>query len=411
MEVVTNTTVVPFEDILNSLNEVADKEKKGKIEDFFTRIEDSPPADQIVAAKKPEEQEGSKEPPLTESKVETESAKQDPPKEEPVKVEKIENVVDDIISGEPKKVEQTGDIHKLYMELVKNEVITGFDDDQPVTSLEELQYLIEENRKKDREKILSEELPQFVESLPEEVQALVKYASEGGKDFKGMFRALAEVEEFRQIEVKEEDRRGQEEVAYRYLKATNYARGNENKIRELIDEWVDNNTIYKRSKEFKVELDEMGEQLVAQKLKEQEKRAKEEEKRQQEVKQAVYNSIIKEDNLNGIKLDKQTQQKIFAGLTNKAWKSSLDGREMDMLDALVEYYRVHKPDYKLLGEALYLLLEPENYKKKVSSEIKQKLAGETQRVLKTEEGRRTSSSSVAEPKGISRKPTNNNFWK
>ena len=45
---------------------------------------------------------------------------------------------------------------------------------------------------------------QFFESLPEELQIAARYVAEGGTDMKGLFSTLAQVEEVRDLDVKNE---------------------------------------------------------------------------------------------------------------------------------------------------------------------------------------------------------------
>jgi hypothetical protein len=410
MEIQETTGAVSFEQLTGFLNPETKADDSSK-KDFFSHIDNDISTDNIIVPTKETK---------TTAKVEDEEVIEEviPDKDTPdaeIIETTTEDIVQSIVADNKTKPDTTSlkGLDSIYKELIKDEVLVGFSDDKPVESVEELKLLIQENMKMERQKVIDEELPQFVESLPDEVQALVKYATEGGKDFKGMFKALAEVEEFKQIEVKETDKKGQRDTAFKYLKATNFAKGNEEKINEIIDEWEDNGTLFKKAKEFKPELDEMSEKLVAQKLQEQELKAREQEKRNEQQKELVYESIVKDNNLNGIKLDKQTQGKLFAGLTQRHWKSQ-DGtdREIDALDAIIEHYKYTKPDYKLLAEALYLLSNPTDYKKKLASEIKQKTVGETVRTLRTEESRRGGGNEVAsEGKvGIKRTSGNNSFW-
>jgi len=114
--------------------------------------------------------------------------------------------------------------------LIDEGLIIPFDDEKSMEeySLKDWKELLEANFQ-EREKAVRQETPrQFFESLPEELQYAAKYVADGGQDLKGLFKALAEVEEVREMST--DDSNDQEYIIRSYLRATGF--GNDSEIDE-----------------------------------------------------------------------------------------------------------------------------------------------------------------------------------
>ena len=92
-------------------------------------------------------------------------------------------------------------------------------------------------------KVRQETPVEFFESLPEELQYAAKYVADGGQDLKGLFAALAQVEQVR--EMNPADEYDQEMIVRQYLQATNF--GNSDEIEEEITTWRDLGVLEKKS--------------------------------------------------------------------------------------------------------------------------------------------------------------------
>ena len=319
--------------------------------------------------------------------------------------------VDDAIKDEEKtsggrpKVDKSGLVDTMS-KLIEEGLIIPFDDEKSMDeySLKDWKELLQANFE-EREKAVRQETPkQFFESLPEELQYAAKYVADGGQDLKGLFRALAHVEEFR--EMSPEDPGDQEFIVRSYLRATGF--GDDGEIDEEISTWKDLGKLEQQAKKFKPKLDAMQEQVVAQQL------AQQEDLRQQQQEAAdayvgnVYEAL-KAAEVNGLKLDKKTQAQLYTGLVQPQYPS-ISGRPTNLLGHLLEKYQFVEPNYPLIAEALWLLSDPDAYRQNLVKQGKNQAVEQTVRQLKTEQSNKIASSVVDEPETKTQKkivrPTN-----
>lgn len=291
--------------------------------------------------------------------------------------------------GRPKK----GDISSVFNKLIEEEIIIPFDDDKDITdySLNDWKELLQANFE-ERERKVRETTPrQFFESLPEELQYAAKYVMDGGQDLKGLFKALSVVEEYRELDITRES--DQERVVRQYLQATGF--GSEDEISDEIETWKDLGRLEQQAKKWKPKLDAMQEEVIAQRLAEQEEMKSQQEKASQDYMENVYNAL-RPGELNGIKLDKKTQAALYAGLVQPNYQS-VRGGQTNQLGHLLEKYQFVEPNYQLISEALWLLSDPEGYRAKIAEVGKKEAVEKTVRQLKTEQANRNTST-VAEEK-------------
>jgi len=316
-----------------------------------------------------------------------------------------EEVVEKKKVGRPKK----GDPISIFNKLFEDEIIIPFDDDKSLEeySVNDWKELIEANYA-ERERKIQEEVPrQFFEALPEELQYAAKYVMDGGQDLKGLFRALSSVEEQRQLDVSNEN--DQERIVRQYLQATGF--GNDAEIADEIETWKDLGRLEQQAKKWKPKLDAMQEEVIAQRLAEQEQMKQQQEQASQDYMDNVY-TALKEGELNGIKLDKKTQSALYAGLVQPNY-NSVRGGQTNLLGHLLEKYQFVEPNYSLISEALWLLSDPEGYRGKIAEIGKKEAVEKTVRQLKTEQSKRLSSTAPEEKetkKGRSI-PRQNNIFK
>ena len=166
-----------------------------------------------------------------------------------------------------------------------------------------------------------------------------------------------------------------------YLQATNF--GTVEEIEEEITAWEDRGEIEAKATKFKPKLDAMTERQVAHKLQQQEALRRQQAEQAQHYMDSVYR-ILEPGDLNGIKLDRKTQNLLFTGLTQVNYPS-VSGRPTNLLGHLLEKYQYVEPNHSLLSEALWLLADPDGYKSKVRENNKKEVVAETVRKLKSEE--------------------------
>jgi hypothetical protein len=336
--------------------------------------------------------------------------KETPTTQEEVK-ELLETTLDqlnDTGKGRP-KIDKSG-LVDTFSKLIEEGLIMPFDDDKPLEdySSKDWKELVEANFS-ERERKVKEETPiEFFKALPQELQIAAKYVSDGGQDLKALFKALAQVEEVRDLDPDVES--DQEYIVRQYLRATQF--GSADEIEEEIDSWKDMDKLGEKAMKFKPKLDRMQEQIVAQQLAEQEHRKEQQRVAAESYMENVYETLKPAD-LNGIKLDKKTQGMLYSGLVQPSYPS-ISGKPTNLLGHLLEKYQFVEPKHDLIAEVLWLLADPDNYKDQIRKQGKTEAAKETVRNLKTEETRSRSTFSSNEDKEDKKSPKiarNNNFFK
>ena len=287
--------------------------------------------------------------------------------------------------GRP-KVDKSGMV-ETFSKLIEEGVLIGFEDDKPMEeySLKDWKELLQANFE-EKERAIKEQTPkEFFEALPEELQYAAQYVANGGTDLRGLFGALAQVEEVRGLDPTDE--MDQEQIVRSYLRATGF--GNDEEIDEEITTWKDLGKLEQQANKFKPKLDRMQESIVAQKIAEQEQMKAQQEQAAAAYMDNVYEAL-KPAELGGVKLDKKTQSMLYAGLVQPNYPS-ISGRNTNLLGHLLEKHQFVEPNYPLVAEALWLLADPDGYKSKIMEQGKNKVVENTVRQLKTEQSRKISS--------------------
>lgn len=344
----------------------------------FTEKKEEPKAEEPAV-----EEPKAEEPKQEEEKVKEPEAKEEK-KEETATLDDVLDSIDEEPTEEEtkkrgrKKIEGIADV---FEKLIKSDKIVPFDDDKPLAeySAKDWEELIDANLEEKANQVRKETPAKFFESLPDELKIAARYVFDGGKDLKGLFQTLAQVEETSTIDVKSE--RGQERVIQEYLSATGY--GTAEEIAEEIEVWKDLGKLEQQALKFQPKLQKMQEKVVASKLKEQDLKKKQQEQASKDYMENVYNTL-KDGALNEIKIDKKTQSMLYNGLVQPNYPS-VSGRNTNLLGHLLEKYQFVEPNYALISEALWLLQDPDGYKSKIMEKGAQKTIEKTVRKLKTEQ--------------------------
>ena len=322
----------------------------------------------------------------------------DEPKASAADVDEAIAQLDDMISqeedagnkGRP-KVDKSG-LAELAMKMIEEGTLIPFDDDKPLEeyTTKDFRELFEANFQERENKIRQDTPREFFQSLPEELQIAAKYVADGGTDLKSLFRTLAQVEEVVQLDPSNEY--DQAEIARQYLYATQF--GTPEEIEAEINDWNDLGKLEQKANQFKPKLDAMQEEIIARQLAEQEARKEQQAKQAKMYTDNVYSTLSKGE-LGGIKLDRKVQSLLYSGLVQPNYPS-ISGKPTNMLGHLLEKYQFVEPRHDLIAEALWLLADPDGYKGKVREQGSKKTVEDTVRKLKTEEGRKISSSTISD---------------
>lgn len=325
--------------------------------------------------------------------------------DEDIKTEE-DSIEDTKKAGRP-RTEKSGLIEFLKKRIESKEMFAFDDYDEEKQSLDDylnglsekdVDELWKANVDNLKQEVASTTPKEFFKSLPEELQYAAKYVADGGQDLKALFRALAETEEVRDLDPN--DSYDQELIVRNYLQA----RG---ESVEMIDEEIlslqEVGGLAKKAKQYKPKLDAMQEEIVKNQLAEQERIRKQQEQAEQAYLQNVFEAL-RPGEINGVKLDKKTQAFLYSGLTQPQY-ASVSGRPTNLLGHLLEKYQYVEPNYSLIAEALWLLSNPDEYRQNLMKQGKNEAVAQTVRQLKTEQSRKTASTSYEEEEPKIRKIT------
>lgn len=330
-------------------------------------------------------------------------------KAEPIKVDELfddlgAEPTDDDDNQKPNKggrpkTEKSG-LVDFFKKRIESKEMFAFDDfdeskqtlDDYLSTLGEKDYeeLWQANIDNLKSEVASSTPQEFFESLPEELQYAAKYVADGGQDLKGLFQALAQVEQVRELNPTDEN--DQEAIVRSYLQATNF--GDAEEIDEELTTWKDLGVLEKKAKQFKPKLDSMQEEIVQAQIAEQEARNRQQKQAAEAYMENVFEALRPAE-INGLKLDKKTQASLYAGLVQPNYPS-ISGRPTNQLGHLLEKYQFVEPNYPLVAEALWLLSDPESYRQNIAKNAKNQAVEQTVRQLKTEQSRKVGSSYTEE---------------
>jgi hypothetical protein len=307
--------------------------------------------------------------------------------------------------GRP-KTEKSGLVEFLKKRIESKEMFAFDDYDESKQSLDDylstlgekdVEELWQANLDNLKQEVAAKTPQEFFESLPDELQYAAKYVADGGQDLKGLFQALAQVEQVREMDPT--DANDQEGIVRSYLQATGF--GTADEIEEEVSTWREIGALEKKAKQFKPKLDQMQEEFVQATLAEQEARKEQQEQAAQAYMQNVFEALRPAE-INGLKLDKKTQAQLYSGLVQPQYPS-ISGRPTNLLGHLLEKYQFVEPNYPLIAEALWLLSNPDEYRSSLTKQGKNQAVEQTVRQLKTEQSRKNVSTYQEEEETRSRK--------
>ena len=179
--------------------------------------------------------------------------------------------------GRP-KTEKSGLVEFLKKRIESKEMFAFDDYDETKQSLDDylgglgekdIEELWQANVDNLKQEVAAKTPKEFFESLPDELQYAAKYVMDGGQDLKGLFQALAQVEQVRSLNPADEN--DQEGIVRSYLSATGF--GSDEEIEEEVNTWKDLGVLEKKAKQFKPKLDQMQEEIVQSQLAEQDRKS------------------------------------------------------------------------------------------------------------------------------------------
>ena len=283
--------------------------------------------------------------------------------------------------------------------LIDKGVLQPFDDGKALAdyTVDDFEELIQANLDSQTSEVAQNAPVQLFQQLPEEVQAVIHYALNGGQDIKSVFSQLAKAQETFDLDVNNEQ--DQELIARQYLNVSGF--GTVEEIEDEINVLKDRGDLQKYAERYKPKLDARQAEVIEKRLKDQQSaqvRKNEMEKKYHDV---VYNTL-NSNSLNGIPLNNKVQTMLYYGLTDATKYQDAKGNPTNALGYLLEQHQFgEKANPSLVAEALWLLADPVNYRNSVKQLGANVANSNTARALRTEEASRNASST-----GIGEQNTN-----
>jgi hypothetical protein len=290
--------------------------------------------------------------------------------------------------GRPKLVKDA--MVEAATRLIDKGILQPFDDGKALAdyTVDDFEELIQANIDSQTSEVAQNAPVQLFQQLPEEVQAVVHYALNGGQDIKSVFNQLAKAQETFDLDItKEED---QEVIARQYLNLTGH--GSVEEIEDEINFLKDRGDLAKYAERYKPKLDSRQAEVIEKRLQDQQSAQARKVEMEKKYHDVVY-STLNAKNLNGIPLNNKVQTMLYYGLTDATKYQDSKGNSTNALGYLLEQHQFGpKANPSLVAEALWLLADPVEYRNSVKQLGANTANANTVRQLRTEEASRNASS-------------------
>lgn len=303
---------------------------------------------------------------------------------EPEEKEEEEEPENILILGKPaekKEIVKTPELglNTMVSSLIQKGTIFGFEEDSEIKTEKDFEELIQANKAEWQREAIEEQLEEVFGALPNEIQYAVEYIKNGGTDLKSLFKVLSQTEDIKSFDTA----KNSNDIVRTYLQYTKY--GSAEEIEEQVAEWKDLDLLEKKAELFKPKLEKLQEEVVQEKLKEQEETKVYQKKLAKQYFDGIADAL-QDKNLNGIAINKEEQSIIYSDLTENNYTSSRTGQPINFLGKFLETITWDKPDYKTLAELTLFAKDPAKYKEKIRTSQKEVDAADTARKLKTSQG-------------------------
>ena len=311
-------------------------------------------------------------------------------KDEKKEEEVIKDEIDDILDNpEEQKEEIKENKYEFLNKLVEDGSLFLFDDKQDLKEYteEEIVDLLKANDEHKIKTAVETEIDGFYKALPEELQYAAKYIADGGKDIKGLLKALSHTTEIKELSIEEDS----EDIVREYYRALEWTEEDiDDKISTLSEAGAE--FVKKEASKVKPKLDKMQEEVIESQLIRQQKTK---ELQVKETENYINNAteVIQKGVLGNVKLDKKTQISLYGGITNPSY-TTRRGTPTNELGYLLEKYQYVEPNFEKVYKALWLLKDEEAFFETFGREIKNKETEKIVRTLKTEQSKKDATTIV-----------------
>lgn len=287
-----------------------------------------------------------------------------------------------------RKGRKPAELVSLVNQLVEEEVLFGYEDGE-IKTVDEAKALIVENLKHREANAGEDAWKKKIEAYSPQVQAIIHYAEQGGKDISSLMSAIAQAEDTSDLTLDTDA--GQEEIVRQNLKIKGF---DDEEIKDQIEILKDTNKLKARAEKYLPELTKMQEKRVEMMLQEQEDRRRQAEEASRVYLQTIQETLDKEE-VGDVKLSRAEKAQIFEALA-VAKHRSLNGVQVNgFIKSLEDMQFGKNADYGHFANIVLYATQKEKFIEKLTEKIKAELTSDTIKKLKT--AKATSANAQEEP--------------
>lgn len=278
------------------------------------------------------------------------------------------------------------DLVSMVNQLVKEDILFGFQDQEEISTIEEAKELIKENLKYKEENAIEDLWKRKVESFSPQIQAIIQYAEKGGTDVSTLLNAIGEVETVVELTVDTEE--GQEEIVRQALRNRNF---DEDEINDQIETLKDLDKLKQKAEKYKPELERLKEEKINQLMQEQESRI-EKAKKASEIYLKTVQQTLDQSEIGSLKLGRDEKFMIMDALAEPKYKSIGGYNVNGFIKSLEDLQFGENANYEHFLNIVHFAVDRDSFIQKLKETITTDLSLDTVKKLKTSKS--TSSNSA-----------------
>lgn len=279
--------------------------------------------------------------------------------------------------AKPKPGRKPADIINIVNQLITDEILEPFEEGDEIKTIDDVKDLIKLNLQKTKETAKSNWWEEEVKTYSPQIQAILHYAKQGGKDVTPLLDAISQVEEVADLDPDTEE--GQIEIIRQTLRVKGI---DEEEIEDQINTARDLDKLKIKADKFLPELQSMKERHVQMLMRQEEDR-----KIKAAEASAQYLNIVKEtlnkDSIGGMKLQREDKAKIFEALAVPKYKSLNGIQTNGFVKSLEDMQFGSKADYEHFLNIVHFSVDKESFLEKLKQSIKNELSADTERKLRS----------------------------
>ena len=269
------------------------------------------------------------------------------------------------------------DIINIVNQLIADEILEPFEEGDEIKTIDDVKDLIKLNLQKTKETAKSNWWEEEVKTYSPQIQAILHYAKQGGKDVTPLLDAISQVEEVADLDPDTEE--GQIEIIRQTLRVKGI---DEEEIEDQINTAKDLDKLKTKADKFLPELQSMKERHVQMLMRQEEDR-----KIKAAEASAQYLNTVKEtlnkDSIGGMKLQREDKAKIFEALAVPKYKSLNGIQTNGFVKSLEDMQFGSKADYEHFLNIVHFSVDKESFLEKLKQSIKNELSADTERKLRS----------------------------